>query len=80
MKAAERHEHAARAIGVGDAIGAVRARDVHLDDDQVRRICGRQRLDVLIDEGYALTLRDGLQLERERVDAWNRKVTASRIS
>jgi enoyl-CoA hydratase len=30
----------------------------------------------LIDDGYALSLRDGLQLERERVEAWNRKVTA----
>lgn len=34
----------------------------------------------LIDEGYALSLRDGLRLECERVDAWNRKVTAVRAT
>lgn len=32
----------------------------------------------LIDEGYALTLRDGLCLERERVEAWNRTFAAVR--
>jgi hypothetical protein len=32
----------------------------------------------LIDEGYALSFREGLRLERARVETWNRKVTAVR--
>jgi enoyl-CoA hydratase len=34
----------------------------------------------LIDDGYALSLAEGLRLERERVEAWNRAVSALRIS
>jgi enoyl-CoA hydratase len=34
----------------------------------------------LIDDGYALSLTEGLRLERERVDAWNRNVNTVRMN
>ena len=48
VQAAERDEHASRAVVVGERVGAARVGDVDLDDDEVRPIVGVERLDVLV--------------------------------
>ena len=48
MQSAQRDEDAAAAVAVGDLVGAARAGDVDLDDDQVRRVVHAQALDVLV--------------------------------
>ena len=48
MQAAERDVRACAAVVVGDAVGAVRRRDVDLNHHEVRRVVQIERLDVLV--------------------------------
>ena len=48
MQPAEHDEAAARAVAIGQAIGAVGVRDVDLDDDEVGRVVEGQGLHVLV--------------------------------
>ena len=63
VKAAEDDVRAARAVMVGDAVGAVGVGDVDLNDHQVGVIVEVQRLDVLV---LKRDLEIGIEIRRQR--------------
>jgi hypothetical protein len=58
VQTAQRDDDASSAVGVGEAVGALRAGDVDLDDDEIGCVVLADRRDVLV-------LDDGLVVGRE---------------
>ena len=70
VQAAERDEDAFRPVVVGDAVGAARVGDVDLDDDEVGRVVGVERRDVLVHQHRLVV---GPEIGRERGQAERRE-------
>lgn len=67
VEAAQRDEDAFVPVPVGESVSAARVRDVDLDDDEVGRVVGVERRDVLVHQ-HRLVLRPEIGRERGKAE------------